>query len=342
MAAATPASVRQQIARRQPDPVYLLIGDDETEMARLAADMTALVEDGLSVFNVDRLYATDKGVTASAIAESARTLPVMADRRIVVVLRAERLLKPRRRGKGDDDPPEDEATETPGDADVLEAYVRNPEPQTTLTLVAADADRTRRLYKALQKHATIVECYGLRGTRDARVDLRQVARQAEQLVRKAVVEAGQQIDPAAARLVGERAGTDIAQLRGDVERLLLYAAGKPKISMEDVLEVVSAESAQDDWAVTSAIQRGDVAEALRQLGLAMEGGGVAYKILGQIAWFVRERLAAADPRRVPDAVDALLRTDIDLKSSGGDPRVLLERLVVELCGGVRVPAKPER
>jgi len=26
----------------------------------------------------------------------------------------------------------------------------------------------------------------------------------------------------------------------------------------------------------------------------------------------------------------LFRTDIDLKSSGGDPRVLLERLVVEL------------
>ena len=115
--------------------------------------------------------------------------------------------------------------------------------------MAADADRTRRLYKALQKHATIVECYGLRGARDARVDLRQVARQAEQLVRQAVVDAGQQIDPAAARLVGERAGTDIAQLRGDVERLLLYAAGKQKISMEDVLQVVSAESAQDDWAV---------------------------------------------------------------------------------------------
>ncbi|MCA1561566.1 MAG: hypothetical protein LC753_15595 [Acidobacteria bacterium] len=342
MAAATPASVRQQIARRQPDPVYLLIGDDEAEMARLAADMTALVEDDLSVFNVDRLYATDKGVTAASITEAARTLPVMTDRRVVVVLRAEKILKPRRRGKGDDDPREDEATETPGDADVLEAYVRNPEPQTTLAVVAADADRTRRLYKTLQKHATIVECYGLRGTRDARVDLRQVARQAEQLVRKAVVDAGQQIDPAAARLVGERAGTDIAQLRGDVERLLLYAAGKPKISLDDVLQVVSAESAQDDWAVTSAIQRGDVAEALRQLGLAMEGGAVAYMILGQLAWFVRERLATADPRRVPDAVEALFRTDLDLKSSGGDPRILLERLVVELCGGVRVPARPVR
>jgi len=97
-----------------------------------------------------------------------------------------------------------------------------------------------------------------------------------------------------------------------------------------VQEIVSDETAQDDWAVTTAIQRGDTAEALRQLGLALESGGVPYMILGQLGWFVREKLSMSDPRRVPAAVDALFRTDIDLKSSGGDPRVLLERLVVEL------------
>jgi DNA polymerase III delta subunit len=58
---------------------------------------------------------------------------------------------------------------------------------------------------------------------------------------------------------------------------------------------------------------------------------VPYQILGQLAWFVRDRLPGADVRRVPAAVEALFRTDLELKSSGGDPRVLLERLVVELC-----------
>ena len=52
-------------------------------------------------------------------------------------------------------------------------------------------------------------------------------------MKQAVAGAGQQIEPAAARLVAERAGTDIARLRGDVERLLLYAAGKPKITLAD-------------------------------------------------------------------------------------------------------------
>jgi len=332
MPTTSPQTLRKQLAQRKADPVYLIVGDDEAEMARLSADISALVEDELRAFNLERIYATDRSVTPASIVESARTFPMMGDRRVVLVLRAEKILKPKRRGKVIE---EEEATadedEPQGDADALDAYIKAPESLTTLVFVASDVDRTRRLYKTIQKHATIVECWGLKGAKDARIDLRQVARTAETLVRQAVADAGQQIDTAAARLVAERAGTDIATLRGDVDRLLLYAAGKPKIDLKDVQEVVSAETAQDDWAVTTAIQRGDTAEALRQIGLALEAGGVPYMILGQLGWFVREKLPAADPRRVPAAVEALFRTDVELKSSGGDPRVLLERLVVELC-----------
>ena len=334
MATLAPTAVRKQIAQGTPDPIYLIVGDDEAEMSRLVSEIASLVEDELRAFNVERMYASDKSVTAASIVESAMLLPMMASRRVVVVLRAERLLKPKRKGKTDEEAQDEGAGDADGsvaNADALERYVKSPERQTVLVLVAADVDRTRRLYKALQKEATIVECWGLKGSKDARVDLRQVARQADQLVRQAVAAAGQEIEAAASRLVAERAGTDIATLRGDVDRLLLFAAGTPRITVADAREVVSAESAQDDWAVTTAIQRGDASEALRQLALSLEGGAVPYMILGQLAWFVREKLAFTDPRRVRGAIDALFRTDLDLKSSGGDPRVLLERLVVELC-----------
>jgi DNA polymerase-3 subunit delta len=326
-----PQAVRAQIAKGTPDPVYLIVGDDEAEMSRLAGDLSALVEDELRAFNLERLYAGEKSTSPAAIVQAARTLPMLGDRRVVLVLRAEKILKPKRRGKVEDAAPEDDEAEGPGSGDALTDYVRAPERGTILVFVASDVDRSKKLYKALQKSASIVECWGLKGARDARVDLRQAARIAEQLVRQAVADAKQQIDPAAARLIAERAGTDIATLRGDVERLLLYAAGKPRIELKDVQEVVSAETAQDDWAVTNAIQRGDAGEALRQLGLALESGAVPYMILGQLGWFVRDRLPGADVRRVPAAVEALFRADLELKSSGGDPRVLLERLVVELC-----------
>lgn len=332
MPAATPAALRKQLAQKTADPVYLIVGDDEAEMSRLVADISALVDEDLRAFNLERLYANEKAVTASAIVNAARTLPMLGDRRMVIVLRSERLLKPKRRAKDAEADPEDAEDEPAADLDVLEGYVKAPEHGTTLVLVAADVDRQRKVYKALQKHATIVECWGLKGSKDAKgADLRQIARHAELLVKQAAIEAGHQIDPAAARLVAERAGTDIARLRADTDRLLLYAAGRPRITLQDAQEVVSGESLQDDWGVTNAIARGDAAEALRHIGLALEAGGVSYQILGQLAWFVRDRLTTADPRRVPAAVEALLRTDLELKSSAGDPRVLLERLVVDLC-----------
>lgn len=335
MPSLTAAAVRKQIGQRKPDAVYLIVGDDAVEMSALAADMSGLVEDALRAFNCERLYAGERGVTPMAVVESARLLPMMSDRRVVVVLRAERMLKPKRRGKaadpaGDTD---NEPGDAPADLDVLEAYLRSPVPQTTLVLVASDVDRTRKLYKTLQKQATIVECLGLKESRDARVDLAAVSRKAQQLVQKSAADAGQQIDPRAARLVADRAGADIGQLRGDVERLLLYSAGKATIALQDAEDIVSPETSRDEWAVTGAIQRRNAPEALRQLALALEAGGVSFQILGQLAWYVRERMADSDPRRVPAAINALFRTDVDLKSSAGDPRVLLERLVVELCRG---------
>jgi DNA polymerase-3 subunit delta len=332
MPAATPQAIRKQIAQGTPDPVYVIVGDDHAEMSKLTAEISGLVEDALRAFNLERLYASEKSVTPAAIAEAARTLPMLGDRRVVVVLRAEALLKPKRRGKAPAAAGEgDEADDGGVDTAALEEYVKRPESSATLVLVASDIDRSRRVYKTLQARATIVECWGLRGAKDAKVPLWQAAKQAEALVRQAVADAGQQIDPKAAHLVAERAGTDIARLRGDVGRLLLYAAGKPRIDVSDVREVVSAETAQDDWAVTNAIQRGNGAEAIRQLGLALDSGSVPYMILGQLAWFVRERLPEADLRRVPAAVESLFRADLELKSSTGDPRVLLERLVLELC-----------
>ncbi len=314
-------------------PVYLLLGDDDAEIARLTSQITAVVEDELRAFNVERMYAGEKGVTPASIVESARMLPMMSDRRVVVVLRAEKILKPKRKGgkQAEIEDTDEDGGEPASDLDVLTAYVQNPSPSTTLVLAASDIDKTRKLGKTLYKHAKVIECWGLKSEKNPRyIDFRAAARVAEQMVRKAVAESGQIIEPAAARLLAERAGVDIVRLRGDIERLMLYAAGKPNITLADAREVVSAESSHDDWAVTNAIQNGNTKEALRQLALALDAGAVSYQVLGQLAWFVRDKMA--DTRRIPAAVEALFRADLDLKSSGGDPRVLLERLVVELCG----------
>jgi DNA polymerase III delta subunit len=325
----------QQITRRTPQPVYVIIGDDDQEKSMLSQMASELVDDELRAFNVERMYGTDKSTTAEAIVEACRMLPMLGDRRVIVVLRADALLKPRRK-KSDEDESDDQAADGKDDPalspDALLAYVSRPEPLTTLVLVADDIDRSRKLGKALIKQAAMVECWGLKPGKEVKSwDLPQVARNAQAWVKRQAAEAGKQIDPAGAALLADRAGTDISRLRGDWTRVLLYAGGRQKITREDVAEVASPETSQDDWAVTNAIERGDRAMALRQLALAFDAGAAPQMMVGQLGWWVRTKLPGIAPGRVRPAVDALLRTDLDLKSSTGEPRVLLERLVVELA-----------
>ena len=315
MPVATPAAVRKQIASGTVAPVYLLQGVDDIEKSALGHEFEELVDEGLRAFNVERIHAGDissgdklVAVVGSLVA-AARTLPMMAPRRIVIVLQADLLLVPKR-----------ESDAAARALDVLEALFKEPESQTTIVLVAAPLDRRSRMYKLLVRHAILVEC----GTIEDQAD-------AERWIRNRVVAVGAQIDPAAARLLAERGGTDIKRIRNDVERLLLYCLGQKTIGIDDVRPIVGPISLQDDWALTNAIEVGDGATALRQLALVLDGGAPPEKVLGQLGWLVRTKFPMIAPGALRPAINALFRTDLDLKRSGGDPRVLLERLVVELC-----------
>jgi DNA polymerase III delta subunit len=156
---------------------------------------------------------------------------------------------------------------------------------------------------------------------------------AERWVRNRVAAGGAAIDAAAARLLAQRAGTDVKRLRNDVERLLLYALGQKTITVDDAKAMAGPAALQDDWAMTNAIEVGDGAVALRQLALMLDAGAAPEKVLGQLGWLVRAKVGMLASGALRDACDALLRTDLDLKRSAGEPRVLLERLVIELCAG---------
>ena len=289
------------------------------EKSALAADFSALVDEGLRAFNVERIHAGDyttgdkliDGV--AGIVDAVRTLPMMAPRRVVVVMQAETILAPKRESEA--------ATRA---MEQIEALLKQPDPTATLVLVATTIDKRSRIFKLLLKQATIVECGVLENLADA-----------ERWVQTRVAAAGAAIDPAETRLVAQRAGVDIKRLRADVERLLLYALGQKQITLEDVRAVTGPAALQDDWAMTNAIEGGQTGEALRQLALILDAGAPAEKVLGQLGWVVRAKFPALAPAELKPAVEALFRTDVDLKRSAGDARILLERLVVELCAGKR-------
>jgi DNA polymerase-3 subunit delta len=330
----TPAAARDQIAGGRVHPVYLIVGDDEQQIAAVSDAVSRTVDDDLRAFNYERIYATDKDATPDDVVAAARMSPMMGARRVVMLLRGEKWLKPKKVAAADVEiaAGEDGAeTVDRGALASLVEYVTQPVSSTSLVIIASEVNRSLAAVMALVKHAAIVECYGLRDA-DPRGGGSDAVRQAIAWVREAASAADRQIEPAAAHMLAERSGGDIGKLRADLDHLLLFAKGRRAVTRDDVEAVVSDQTALDPWAIVNAIERGNAAEALRQLALALDEGGVPVMILGQLAWWVREKMSGRRPHDVAQAIDDVFRTDLDLKSSGGDPRVLLERLVLELCG----------
>ncbi len=305
MPALSQADVRKQIAAGTVGPLYLLVGPDDTGRMALAAEFLELVEADLRPFNVDRLYGGE--TSAAKVVDAARTLPMMVPRRVVLLVHAERLLNPKKDLKKD----------VEADLQFLEDYFKAPVDTCCLVLVADSIDKRRSLTRQLLSKATLVECSGPGDVVEA-----------AKWVKERVAKEGMAIDARAARLVADRIWPDVSRLRSDVERLILYAAGNKAITETDVQEIVAPATTPDDWGVTNAIERGSARDALRELGLMMDNGTVPYLILGQLAWFVRTKVPAP---KVGSAIDAVFRTDLAIKTSAGEPRALLERLVVELC-----------
>jgi DNA polymerase III delta subunit len=324
-----------QVKKGPLQEIYVITGDDEVAKDQAVAAFMAAVPEDVQAFVLERFSALD--TDAPVVVAAARTLPFLGDRRTVIVTRAEKWLSGKRKGKSDTGEAEDrndsdEESGGGGGIDMLEAYAESPEPMSTLVLVTADVNRTLRVVKALLKKAVLVECWGLKDEKEVRgFQVNDALERAGRYVVGELKKTGLTIDRRALEPLLAHAGTDIATLRGDVERLALFCHGKGSVTLEDVQAIVSGTALMNRWGIVNAVEKGDAKEALRQVALSLDAGEVPFMILGQIGWFIRNKMPAASPARVASAVDALFRADVAMKSSGGEPRVLLERLIVELC-----------
>ena len=292
------------MASGETAPLYALVGEDDVEKSAVAGEFADMVDEGLRAFNVDRLYGGE--IKVADLVDATATLPMMVPLRVVVILEAEKLLIPKRESKAAD---EEQAR--------LEKFLKAPPSHATTVFVCGSIDRRRSAVKLLMKEALVVDCGTIGDEGDA-----------ERWVKARAGALGVSLEAAGVKALVRRAGLDIARLRGGLERLALYAVGQPTITAEDVRQAIPAgPEAQADFGIANAIKRNDAAGALRELRLALDAGAMPVMLMGQLRW-VTEQLPSP---RLRNAIEALFRTDLALKSSGGEPRVLLERLVVELC-----------
>jgi DNA polymerase-3 subunit delta len=224
--------------RGQLPPVALVHGDAQLADDALAAATRALFPDAsLVAFGREVLDARE--TSAQTVVRSAMTLPLMTATRLVAVRHAEAL--PLR------------------DAPVIQEYAGNPNPSSCLLLLAdesLEAVRDRKphwLLGAVPASAIVT------------VPLRRDRGLADWLRQRAATE-GLAVSDEAARLLVEWVGDDGAALLGEVRKAALAGGSANRtVGVREVEAVVGEHRVADVFALSRAIERRDVGQALRTL-----------------------------------------------------------------------------
>lgn len=338
----TPAQVIARAKKGDILPVYVLTGEETYLRDQVVTELRkASLAGGVPAFNEDKFTAGE--IDADKVLAAARTVPMMAKRRFVLVRNADRWDSG---GEGDDS-----RAESP--LDKIAAYAQEPVDSTCFVVIAAKLDGRRKLAALAKKQDFVVSCEPL-GRREL----------PEWIVDKCQ-EKGQAIDPDVADLLAEIAGTEMAYVNDAIERLSLFVGpGKP-ITEEAVSECVARVKTADTWALVDAVGARDLPKALRLLADVYDPRDRGLPLLGALAWSIRQllkmqvalasgasveesgkRAGIYQPFRAREAATkakqfrgrelerwilVLAETDIALKSSRRPADAILEDALTRLC-----------
>jgi len=313
-----------------PAPVYLIHGAEDLLRAdAVAAVAAAVLTEGLEAFNDDRFEGAS--CDASAVVGAARTLPVMAERRLVVVRGADRLAADK--------------------LELLTDYLNDPSPTTTLVLEAAKVDLRKGPFNKVKSVGHVVSC--------APPNERGAADWLETRAR----DLGRPITRDAAEFLAAYTGTSLGSLAAELDKAVAFAGEGGRIDLDTVSETAVGGRVASVFELTDALGERRAGDALRALYTLLEGGEAALRVQGMIVrhfrqlWRAREALEGgagdlASALGVPPFVAGKLRTqarryrdaelgdafvrfarvDLDLKGGAVDDRRTLEDEVLSLCG----------
>jgi DNA polymerase-3 subunit delta len=203
-----------------PPPVCVLAGSERVLVERaVRALKRAAVGEGIAGFNDDVFQG--QGLVAQRVVNAARTVPMLSERRFVLVRSVDAM-----------------ASE---EQDALVDFVRSPSPQACVVLVADKLDGRGKLGKAAREAHVYHEAEPLRAADVPDV----VRREAEAL--------GHPLDHAAANALADALGPDLAALTDALERLSLYVGAGEPIREADVTACVAHVRTESIWVLVDAV-----------------------------------------------------------------------------------------
>lgn len=312
-------------------PLYFLHGDETYLIERAQQRIQSICLAGKPKdFNYDLFLG---GETApERIIDAAKTLPMMAPWRVVVV--------------------KDAHLFTPQQVKTFLPYCEKPSPSTCLILIGQKTGHWKGHLRVIEKQGKAV------------LFTHPPSHTLSRYIDTWTGEMGKKISSEAADVMGEMVGNHLSEVYQELDKLVSYVGERQEIGVDDVEAVVSRVKAHTIFDLTQAMGMKNRTGALRILNQMVESGEPPLRILTMIVrqfrliWMAKEmrslgtrdrdigkslgipsfflqgflvQLKNFTPGELATGYRRLFETDMALKSRSTSKKVLLEHLVISLC-----------
>lgn len=292
--------------------MYLLVGEEPYLERRVVTELKrAALAGAVPGLNDELLTAGE--VPVERVLSAARTLPMMAKRRLLIVRSLERWEPRDESDQADAEPAKGRGKEREPPLDRLLEYAKDPAPSTLLVLIGSGLDKRRRLVTQARSAGFLVTCEPL-----DRASL-------PSFIQREVKERDARIAPGTADVLAELAGPDLSQVVDAVERLSLFVGKDGEITEDAIAECVVRLRPSSVWELVGAVARRDLGAALRALGEVYDPADRGLRLLGVLAWSTRQLVR----------FDAALRSGASMNEAAaraGAPPFKARELAAQLKG----------
>ena len=244
-----------QLLRRveddDPGPLYVLVGAEALLIDRAVDSLRAKVVGEAGIPGLTEDVFDGRETNASAILAAARTLPMMAPKRFVLVRHVDKL--------------------GPSQQKELAAYLADPSESTTLVLTADKLPGNQALGKAAKKAKVRFDASAPK------------AEGARSFIHGEVKRRGHAISGEAAKALLDAVGEDLSALDDGIERLSLYVGPGQRIDQDAVAACISRVRGDTIWTLVDAISLRDAPQALAALSSLVGAHEPGLRILAMVA-----------------------------------------------------------
>ena len=329
-----PENLKEQIQKNNISPVYFFSGDEEyLKEEAIRSLINYVVKPDTEPFCLDVFRGDDVG--AADILPVVSLVPMMSDRRVVIIRDFHRLSQK--------------------DREALVTYTEQPVLSTVLIIECHRINLKTQIYKRLTETSDSVVFYTLFPER------------IPTWLKQHILQYNKRLTSEAAQQMLAIVGTDLRELVGELQKLVIFIGERETIEIQDVENTLGPIRTGSVFDITEAVGEKNLAKALGAYERALDSGDAPQAMIGlfvrhlMILWKIRflkrdrltddsikkklqlgwgfnrffDRYVAQSKllsgRTLQDGFEVLYEADLALKTSLFKPEIIMRHLLYELC-----------